>query len=59
MCEIQQTILSGFVPKFCTKDAQQSRMAIDLAAHRCQKGLSLTEIASETKIGVSYLSAIE
>jgi cytoskeletal protein RodZ len=34
-------------------------MAIDLAALRRQKGLSLTEIASETKIGVTYLSAIE
>lgn len=34
-------------------------MAIDLASLRRQKGLSLTEIARETKIGVSYLEAIE
>jgi cytoskeletal protein RodZ len=34
-------------------------MATDLAALRLQKGLSLTEIARETKIGVSYLNAIE
>jgi transcriptional regulator with XRE-family HTH domain len=63
MCEIQQTILPGlqlgFAPAFCTKDAKQSRMALDLAALRRQKGLSLTEIARETKIGVSYLNAIE
>ena len=34
-------------------------MGIDLAALRRQKGLSLAEIAKETKIGVSYLRAIE
>jgi len=37
----------------------QSRMGIDLASLRRQKGLSLAEIARETKICVSYLDAIE
>lgn len=34
-------------------------MSMDLASLRRKKGLSLTEIARETKIGVSYLNAIE
>ena len=34
-------------------------MSLDLASLRRQKGLSLNEIAKETKIGVSYLEAIE
>jgi cytoskeletal protein RodZ len=37
----------------------KSDMGIDLAALRRQKGLSLTEIARETKIALSYLKAIE
>ena len=32
---------------------------LDLAGLRQQKGLSLREIARETKIGVNYLDAIE
>jgi cytoskeleton protein RodZ len=31
----------------------------DLVAARCKRGLSLNEIARDTKIGVHYLDAIE
>ena len=34
-------------------------MGIDLATLRRKKGLSLTEISRDTKIGVGYLDAIE
>lgn len=33
--------------------------ALDLSAIRLQKGLSLGEIAKQTKIGLGYLDAIE